>query len=291
MTEPAPFTLIIPAHNEEAVIARCLNTAINDAPDGYPYEVIVAANGCTDNTVAAARRAAPEATVLDIAEGSKTNAINKGLNSASYFPRIILDADVECTHSSLAALAEALQQPGIMTAAPAIRLKLDRCNWFIKAYYAAWMKQPYAKSGKGGAGCYGLSREAIDLAGPFPKIIGDDIWIHTRFADEQKCMVAQNSAGDPVFSIVHPPRTARQQIKVEARRQIGNAEVKRDYPSPHFAALGQGGGWRKALSSGASPVHLTVFYGMKVFARIEARISQWRGRGSTWTRDLTSREL
>lgn len=291
MTEPAPFSLIIPAHNEEAVIARCLTTVLNDAPTDYPFEVIVAANGCTDNTVEVASLVSPTIKVLDIAEGSKTNAINLGMSEARYFPRIVLDADVECTHSSLAALAEALQQPGAMTAAPAIRLNLDRCSWLIKSYYAAWIKQPYAKSGKGGAGCYGLSREALEIAGPFPKIIGDDIWIHTRFPDEQKRLVTEGLDGQPVFSVVRPPRTAWQQIKVEARRQLGNAEVRRDYPSPHFAALGQGGGWRKAIRSGASPIHLAAFYGMKVFARIEARLSQWRGQGSTWTRDLTSREL
>lgn len=203
----------------------------------------------------------------------------------------MLDADVECTHTSLAALAEALLEPGTMTAAPAIRLNLTRCNWFIKAYFAAWLKQPYAKAGKGGAGCYGLSIEALDRAGPFPKIIGDDIWIHTRFPDNEKRLVTQNAAGQAVFSIVYPPRTAWQQIKVEARRRLGNIEVKRDHPSPHFASPAQGGGLSYALRSGASPLSLLVFYSMKALARVEARLSQLRGRGTTWTRDLTSREL
>ncbi|AWW72902.1 glycosyl transferase family 2 [Erythrobacter sp. KY5] len=290
MTQVRPFTLIIPAHNEEAVIARCLATATDSMAPGDPMEVIVAANGCTDGTVAIAKASAPSAQVLALPEGSKTGAINAALRIASHAPVIILDADVECNHTSLAALADALHAPGVMTAAPAIRLNLDRCNWFVKAYYRAWAQQPYAKAGKGGAGCYGLSRAAIDQIGEFPPIIGDDIWIHTRFADDTKRMITQTPLGDPVFSIVRPPRTASQQIKVEARRQIGNSEVRQNHPSSFMTSLAGQQGLSVALRSGASPIDLAVFYSMKVLARLQARLDAWRGRGASWTRDLTSRQ-
>ncbi|EAQ28208.1 glycosyl transferase, group 2 family protein [Erythrobacter sp. NAP1] len=290
MTQVRPFTLIIPAHNEETVIARCLATAIDGMARRDKMEIIVAANGCTDDTVAIARESAPEAQILDLSEGSKTGAINAALRIAKHAPAIILDADVECRFVSLAALAEALDKPGVMTAAPAIRLNLDRCNWFVRAYYRAWAEQPYAKAGKGGAGCYGLSREAIDQIGEFPSIIGDDIWIHTRFADDAKRMVSETSDGTPVYSIVRPPRTATQQIKVEARRQLGNREVRQKYPSPHMTNLAGQQGLSVALRSGASPINLIVFYAMKVLARLEARLNAWRGRGAMWTRDLTSRQ-
>lgn len=71
MTKPAPFTVIIPAHNEEAVIGRCLQTVLHDAPTAYPFEIIVAANGCTDRTAELAAVSAPDARILEIAEGSK----------------------------------------------------------------------------------------------------------------------------------------------------------------------------------------------------------------------------
>lgn len=66
------FTVIIPAHNEEAVIARCLAAILRDAPAGHRMQIIVAANGCCDATAAQARKAAPEALVLDLPQGSKT---------------------------------------------------------------------------------------------------------------------------------------------------------------------------------------------------------------------------
>ncbi len=290
MAEQQAFTLIIPAHNEETVIARCLDTVRNGAPADHAMEIIVAANGCTDRTVEIARAVAPEAVVLDLPVGSKTGAINAANSAASHFPRIYLDADVECSYPSLAALAAALRASGVMTAAPAIRLDQSRCNSIMKAYYRAWARQPYAKAGKGGAGCYGLSSEALACVGEFPPIIGDDIWIHTRFPDAVKRYIAEDDHGQPVYSVVYPPRTAREQIKVEARRQNGNAEVRQLYPSPYFANANQGGGWSAALRSGTAPTDLVIFLGIKLVARLLARWNLKRGKGKAWTRDLSTRQ-
>lgn len=289
MLEPAPFTVIIPAHNEEAVIARCLRNILAGAPSGA-MQVIVAANGCTDRTVAVAREACPDALVLDLPEGSKTAAINAANREAAHFPRIYVDADVECGFPSLAALAQALREPGVMTAAPAIRMDLARCNFLMRAYYRAWSRQPYARAGKGGAGCYGLSDAALAAVGEFPPIIGDDIWIHTRFPDDQKRYLATDSAGEPVFSVVYPPRTAREQIKVEARRQNGNAEVRRLYPSPYFANANNGGGLSAALRSGTNPLDLAIFFTIKFAARALARWNRQRGQDKAWARDLSTRQ-
>lgn len=291
MTTALPFTLIIPAHNEEAVIARCLETAIAGAPTEDSFEIIVAANGCDDRTVEVARRTAPHATVLDLPVGSKTAAINAANRIASHFPRVVLDADVECNYRSLAALAEALREPGVMAAAPAIRLNQDHCNFLVKAYYSAWMCQPYAKAGKGGAGCYGISQSGMEQIGEFPPIIGDDIWIHTRFPDKAKRLVEHDAQERPVFTIVRPPSTAWQQVKVEARRMRGNAEVRRDHPSPHLTLVDQGGGLRGALKSGASPFDLCVFFGIKSLVRLETKRNQRRAGPPVWTRDTSSRGI
>lgn len=285
----AQFCVIIPAHNEESVIERCIRAVYAVAPADARPEVIVSANGCRDRTVAIARTVAPDAIVLDLPKGSKTGAINAANRAASHFPRIILDADCECSYASLAALATVLREPGVMTAAPAIRLELSRCNALMKAYYRAWLCQPYAKAGKGGAGCYGLSEEALAGIGEFPPIIGDDIWIHTRFPEESMRYIAEDSDGQPVFSVVHPPRTVREQIRIEARRQSGNAEVGQIYPSQHFANANQGGGWSKALRSGAAPSDLAIFFAIKFASRAFARWNRIRGKASVWARDDSAR--
>ncbi len=291
MTDPVPFTLIIPAHNEAAVISRCLNTARCGASSAVPFEIIVAANGCTDQTVERARDAAPQAKIIDLAIGSKTAAINAANGEASHFPRIFLDADVECDYPSLVALALALKEPNAMTAAPTIQLDLTQCNWIMKAYYRAWSLQPYAKAGNGGAGCYGLSKEALHKVGKFPDIIADDFWIHTRFPDEQKRYVTNDGEGRPVTSIVYPPRTAREQIKVEARRQNGNAEARRLHPSPYLKQANHTGGLAAAIRSGTNPADLAIFFTVKLSARILARWNRMRGLGKAWSRDASTRQV
>nr|WP_298925257.1 glycosyltransferase [uncultured Erythrobacter sp.] len=290
MTQFPKFSVIIPAYNEEAVIARCLAELYRGAPSDDSMEVIVAANGCNDATVEIANAAAPRAQVIDLPHGSKTGAINAANAIASHYPRIYLDADVECSYAAVSALVEALREAGCMVAAPAISLDLARSDWLIKAYYRVWMKQPFASSGNGGAGCYAMSKAAHEFAGNFPDIIGDDIWIHTRFSPEQKRFVTQTALGDPVFSTVHPPQTAIQQIRVEARRQIGNAEVLRLYPSEHEIRPGAQGGLLSAIRNGCAPGDIIVHFGMKIVARILASWSRWRGQSNAWTRDLSSRQ-
>jgi glycosyltransferase involved in cell wall biosynthesis len=283
------FSVIIPAHNEEAVIARCLAVLLEGAPTDHAMEVIVAANGCTDATVAAARAAAPQALVIDLPQPSKTAAINAANAAASHYPRVYLDADVECPFATARALAEALDEPGSMTAAPAIRLDLDGADRLVRAYYRVWLAQPYARSGMGGAGCYALSQAAIEQVGRFPLVIGDDVWIHTRFAPQSKRYVTHDRAGRPVFTVVHPPRHALEQMRVEARRRIGNLEVLRDHASPHNIRPVDTGGLRSALGSGLGLSDVLVHFGIKLAARLLARWSLWRGAGAHWSRDTSSR--
>jgi glycosyltransferase involved in cell wall biosynthesis len=289
MSDQHAFSVIIPAHNEEAVIARCLRRIRPGDHNNRTMQVIVVANGCSDRTVRAATDAMPSATVIDLAEGCKTSAINAGISAAAHPTVIVLDADVECDFTTLAALATAVEAEGVMTAAPGIRMDLSRSNWLVRAYYRAWLQQPYAMAGKGGAGCYCISAAGLRHIGSFPRVIGDDIWIHTRFADHQKRYVTQDEAGRPVFTTVHPPRTAIEQIRVEARRRIGNAEVTQFHANEHLGAADVQGWLSSAIKSGANPMDLAIFLGMKISARLLARWRVRRGHVS-WSQDLTSRQ-
>lgn len=287
--DPAPFTLIIPAHNEEAVIGRCLRSVLAEAPDDYPMQIIVAANGCTDRTAEVARASAPAIDLLTLEKGSKTEAMNAANAVARHFPRIYLDADVECGFTTLIALVEALQDERVIIAAPAIRIDLSRANFLVRAYYRVWLRQPFAREGKGGAGCYALAKAAAEKVGPFPDIIADDMWIHTRFPDEQRRIVTQDRHGNPVFTTVHPPRTALDQIRVEARRQIGNRQLWQTHPSPYPPEAGGKTGVIAAFRGGSGLTAVAVFFAMKLAARVLAKWDTMRGRSNVWSRDLSSR--
>ena len=86
-------SVIIPAHNEAAVIARTLAPLAPLAAAGQ-LEVIVACNGCTDHTAAIAR-GFDGVTVLELGQSSKAAALNAGDAAASHWPRLYLDADVQ----------------------------------------------------------------------------------------------------------------------------------------------------------------------------------------------------
>ena len=63
--------VIVPAHNEEAVIGRTLRALLGSAAPGE-FEVLVVCNGCTDRTAALVRSEFPSVRVLERSEASKT---------------------------------------------------------------------------------------------------------------------------------------------------------------------------------------------------------------------------
>lgn len=291
MIDPIAFTVIVPAHNEEAVIARCLEKAMRGAPANHRMQVIVAANGCHDRTVAIARQTMPDALVLDLPQGSKTLAMNAAGRQAQGFPRIYLDADIRCEYRSLAALAAELTLPGVMAASPSLRMDLSRSNWLVRAYYRVWLTQPYVTRAMVGSGCFGLSQSGFDRIGEFPPITGDDIWVHSRFTEAERRNVAHDESGQPVEFLVSPPRRIIDQIRVETRRRLGNEQVLRQYPSPHFAGSNNAGDLRLALRSGASLADVAIYLGIKLVTRIRATWIKRRSKTIVWERDLAAREL
>ncbi|MCG8650525.1 MAG: glycosyltransferase, partial [Pirellulales bacterium] len=80
-----PLTLIIPAHNEEAVIEEKLkNTQSIDYPPGK-LEILVVSDGSSDQTVPLAKRyESDRLTVLDFsARRGKTSIVNDAVTKAS----------------------------------------------------------------------------------------------------------------------------------------------------------------------------------------------------------------
>lgn len=285
----SPFCVIIPAHNEEAVIGRCLEALYRDAPSDRLPEVIIAANGCNDRTVEIARAMAPGATVLDLPPGSKVIAMNEANRIAKASPRFFLDADVQCSYAALAATADELQQPGVMAASPAMRMDLSRCDFWVRAYYRVWLTQPYVTDRLVGSGLFGLSAKGLEIMGIIPPTFADDTWVRTRFSYEERRNVAKDRGGRPVFFTVSPPRTLGDLIKIEARRRIGSEQVLQLYPSPHNTKINKPGDLKQALSSGASPIDIVIYLAIKAFAVARYRWNVMRGRTPVWVRDISAR--
>lgn len=283
------FSVIIPAHNEADVIGRCLETLLGDAPGNALPEIIVAANGCKDDTVAIAKRLAPHATVLDLPPGSKVIAMNAANRIATVAPRFFLDADVQCSYAALAATAEALRQPGVMAASPALDMDLSRSDFWVRAYYRVWLTQPYVTDRLVGSGLFGLSALGLERMGEIPPTFADDTWVRTRFSYDERRNVAADSAGNRVCFTVSPPRTLRDQIRIEARRRIGSEQVLKLYPSPHNTRINRPSDLGNALKSGVSLIDIAIYLAMKLAALLQYKWQQKRGKAPIWVRDIGAR--
>lgn len=285
----APFCVIIPAHNEERVIERCLKALYADAPTDARPEVIVAANGCTDRTVAIARELAPDAVVLDLPPGSKVIAMNEGNKIATVAPRFFLDADIQCSYHSLAATAEVLREPGVMAASPALRMDLSACDPWVRAFYRVWQALPYVTDRLVGSGIFGLSAEGLDFIGVIPPTFADDTWVRTRFSYDQRRNVSADRLGRPVSFTVSPPRTLGDLIKIEARRRIGSEEVLNRYPSPYNERINRASNLNDARAAGASYLDIAIYVGVKAVALAKYRWNRLRGKTPVWVRDEAAR--
>lgn len=283
-----PFTVIIPAFNEERVIARCLDAILSGAPVDGRFQIIVAANGSRDATVAVARAAAPDATILDLIEGSKTNAMNEARKLAAYQTQIFLDADVECDFPSLQALANVVGRGHAMAAIPQACYRLDGSDILVRAYYRTWLRRPYAHAALGGAGCYALSGAALARIGPFPSIIADDFWAMSRFARSERCLVAKDENGEPVRSIVKAPARFIDQIRIDSRRQVGSRQLRRLFPS---RALSEQISVPAAKSSPslAAIFDFAVFATLKLASRAYSQWQKFKGNDLVWLRDTSAR--
>ena len=215
-----PVSVIIPAHNEEAVIGRCLRRLLVGAEDGE-LEVVVVCNGCSDSTAKVARAAAPQATIIGIPVASKVAALNAGDERANYFPRFYVDADVELPIASLRLTAQALSRPGVLCAAPSPFFALDARPWAVRAFYEVFQRTPYLVEGMVGTGVYALSDEGRRRFGSFPDLTADDQFVHQLFDRSQRSSVPG------AHFVVHTPYKLGGLLRMRVRAYRGNHELAR----------------------------------------------------------------
>ena len=211
------LSVIVPAHDEQAVIGRLLRGLLAGA-DGR-LEVVVVANGCRDATAATARSIDPGIHVLEIEQASKIAALNAGDAAATVFPRAYVDADVEVDAESLLALADTLEA-GALVASPTPVLDLGAASWAVRAYYSVWQLSAFRHSGHIGSGIYALSAEGRARFERFPEVIGDDRFVQGLFAPHERVALAEH------HFTVRPPRTIGALVHRGGRIALGNRQLR-----------------------------------------------------------------
>jgi glycosyltransferase involved in cell wall biosynthesis len=275
------ISIVIPAHDEERVIGRCLSGLASGAEPGE-LEVVVVANGCTDGTAAAARTF-PGVRVVETPVAGKAAALNLGDEHATSFPRLYVDADVELGIDAVRAIRDTLDRGDVLAAAPRAELKLDGRPWTVRAYYQLWTTMMGMRGREVCAGVYAMSKDGRSRFGTFPDAIADDLFVRQVFTPGEWATIASQRA------VVHPPRTLRSLIRVRTRVMAGNAQMKQARPAS--AQPVEGSRLLRMVARTPRMWPAAVVYGVVyTAARVRAEWKLRRGGVLTWERDDTARE-
>lgn len=210
------ISVVIPACNEEATIARCLDALLAEAAPGE-LDVVVVCNGCTDRTATVAR--AFPVRVLETSTGSKPLALNLGDRAASTFPRVYIDADTTLSTRGVRALAGPLRRGEAEAVAPGLELDTAMAAWGVRAYHRIWVRLPQIVNGLMGRGVYALSRQGRARFSQFPDLIADDLFIHELFPAPRGIVVQGTT------SRVIPAPTVGSLLRQKARVFAGNIQL------------------------------------------------------------------
>jgi hypothetical protein len=284
MTSPVTkASVIVPAHNEAHVIGRLLGRLASPEA-AEELEIVVVANGCTDDTAEVAASFEPTIQVLSIPTASKRAALAAGNRAANGFPRVYIDADVELELEDIRALAETLQRPGVLAATAELGHDFTGCRWPIRWYYDIWTRLPEVKRGLFGRGVVALSKTGYRRVEHLPPLLADDLAASLAFSPDERAV----APGAHV--IVHPPLTLSNLLRVRIRAALGVAQVERVDGAPASTASTRPIDLLRMIREDPklSP-RVALFLAVAVIARIGAKRAVRRGDYSTWLRDDSTR--
>ncbi|MFG3710303.1 glycosyltransferase [Micromonospora sp. NPDC049460] len=213
------ISVVMAAHNEARVIGDCLDALLADAAPGE-LDIVVVANGCTDDTarIAAAR---PGVRVIEVAQAGKSNALNVGDAAARGFPRVYLDADVVLSRGALRAMAAALgAEGGPLAVMPRRHMVTTGRSLAVRAYYTINTRLPIFADALFGRGAMGISAAGRERFDRFPEQIADDLFLDSMFSSDEKQEVADAT------SYVQAPRRTRDLVRTLARVRAGNTMLR-----------------------------------------------------------------
>ncbi len=272
-------SVLIPAHNEAAYLPACLDALF--ASDAGAVQVVVIANGCTDDTALIAQGYAGQAeakgwqlTVLDLAQGGKLNAWNAGEGDANGDVLIYLDADVIVSPQMVAQIATVLDtdQPRYAGARPNVTITGE--DALTRHYTRFWLTTPFMVHGVPGFGVFAMNRQGRARWGKWPDIISDDTFARLNFTPEERLSVPATYDWPMIEGFTRL-------VQVRRRQDIGVAEIAQRYPAlmanddPHDQTQPV---WKRALKD---PVAFVAFVAVRLTIRLPILRSQnrWvRGR-------------
>lgn len=223
------ISVIIPAHNEAETLPACLVAiaAATVPPNGA--EVIVVANGCTDDTAAVARAMAEDHSampyamrVIELSEGGKIGALNAGDAAACGDMRAYLDADVIIAPQMLTALSSALSDAAPRYASGTVVIP-ESPSALTRAFARFYRTVPFLRDGVPGCGLYAVNRAGRARWKAFPDVIADDTYVRLNFTATERVRVAALYDWPLVTGFGNL-------VRVRRRQDAGVAEIAAQFP-------------------------------------------------------------
>lgn len=281
-------SVVIPAHNEESVIGRCLEAltspeVITAAPE--LFEIVVVCNGCTDETAAVAQKF-PCVTVIEIPESSKVAALNAGDSAVTKFPRIYLDADSELSNlSAWSMLRQAADHSGPAIFSASVKFDTSRCSVLTRSFSRCAQRTSFGESSIIGRGVYTLNAAGRARFEKFPELVGDDYFVASLFN------VGEQIINPCATVVVRPPGDILSLVRVRGRVYYGNWEAGLE--RSRFVSSHQG--WRNLVyaarqaRSVSEVLDLAVYAGVSFAAKLKAARLVNSRLSPLWERDDNSR--
>ncbi len=273
--------IVVPAHDEAAVVGRLLDGLLADAQAGE-LAIVVVANGCSDDTAAVARSRAG-VDVIETPVASKIAALGLGDAACSAFPRLYIDADVQISTAGVRALVAAVQGQ-VLAAVPRRDLVLVGRPWVVRAYYRVWTRLPSVRDGLFGRGVIAMSEHGHTRTAELPPVVADDLWLHHAFAPVETRVVQ-----DAVVT-VHTPRRTRDLLRRRLRVVSGAEQIHaRLVPGALSSRTRPGDLVILARQDPSLVPALVVFLAVTLVTRTRASRAVRQGRSTVWHRDESSR--
>ncbi len=263
--------VILPVRNEGAVIERCLRGLAAQECEAT-IRVAVCVNGTTDDTLAKARALGAElnrvgefeAAVLEVAQASKTAALNAGdqwIGDADVW--MYLDADVELSRNAVASLVAALAPNTPLLAQPSRTVAADTRGIGRVAAHAL-LALPWVAEDVACGGIFAVNRAGRTRWKEYPRIAADDAYVFGHFAPSERRIVHACTATHPM------PNSLRGLLRQQRRWGEARAALQVSEYRPQY-----GSGWsasRRARALLRSPRALFGAVIMRL-VRMNARLA------------------
>jgi exopolysaccharide biosynthesis WecB/TagA/CpsF family protein len=276
-------SIVIPAHNESQVIGRLLGRLVEPAREDE-FEIVVVANGCTDDTVTVARSFGPGIRVLSLPTPSKREALAAGNRAATAFPRVYIDADVELSAEDVRALVRTLSRPEILAVAPQLDLATADVPRLLRWYWDIWSRLPEVRRGLFGRGVLAVGEAGYERIAKLPAVIADDLVASLAFSPIERAIA------DDARVVVYPPRTFRDLIRIRVRALTGTAQVEQTEGAPPSTARTRPSDLLAIVRD--EPLltpRVALFALVALVVRRKASRQNRAGKGAPWLRDESSR--